>query len=120
MQSFSKAVASFPDDCNLVVVLALQTRNQRNLNYHHEGSTELLLSPRCLSSLMGNPPCGTPSTTTTHTYLPNYMVITIMEPPSPSSPQERHPQSHPPGVATIQGRDYSSSSLYTMASIPQR
>ncbi|XP_055723761.1 E3 ubiquitin-protein ligase RNF182 [Salvelinus fontinalis] len=127
-----EAVGNLPDDCNLVAALALQTRNQRNLHYHNEGPTELLLSPRHLSSLMGNPPSGSPSssttttTTTTHTYSsirgsPNYMVITIMEPPP--SPQDHHPyqlHSHPPGVATIQGRDYHSSSLDSMASINQR
>uniref|UniRef100_A0A674C3Z7 E3 ubiquitin-protein ligase RNF182 n=1 Tax=Salmo trutta TaxID=8032 RepID=A0A674C3Z7_SALTR len=88
-----EAVGNLPDDCNLVAA--------------------------------GSPSSSTTTTTTT-TYSsirgsPNYMVITIMEPPP--SPQDHHPyqlHSHPPGVATIQGRDYHSSSLDSMASITQR
>uniref|UniRef100_A0A3P9ABC2 E3 ubiquitin-protein ligase RNF182 n=1 Tax=Esox lucius TaxID=8010 RepID=A0A3P9ABC2_ESOLU len=97
-------VSSLPDDCKVVATLALQARNQRNLRYPHEGPTELLLSPSQLSSLM---------------------VITIMEPPPPSSSQDNnrhphHPLFHSAEGVTIQGRDYRSSSLDSMASITQR
>uniref|UniRef100_A0A671X9J9 E3 ubiquitin-protein ligase RNF182 n=1 Tax=Sparus aurata TaxID=8175 RepID=A0A671X9J9_SPAAU len=81
-----EAVSSLPDDCNLVAALALQSRNQRNLHFHQEATTELLLSPGRLSSLMSS------------SLSPNFVVITIMEPP--------------PG--------YRSSSLDSMASITQR
>ncbi|XP_010891155.1 E3 ubiquitin-protein ligase RNF182 [Esox lucius] len=127
-------VSSLPDDCKVVATLALQARNQRNLRYPHEGPTELLLSPSQLSSLMGNHPGDSPSssapTATTHTYSsirgsPNYVVITIMEPPPPSSSQDNnrhphHPLFHSAEGVTIQGRDYRSSSLDSMASITQR
>uniref|UniRef100_A0A8C2ZW89 E3 ubiquitin-protein ligase RNF182 n=1 Tax=Cyclopterus lumpus TaxID=8103 RepID=A0A8C2ZW89_CYCLU len=57
-----QAVSSLPDDCNLAAALALQSRNQRNLHFHQEATTELLLSPGLLSSLMGsNPPVTSPS-----------------------------------------------------------
>ncbi|KAM3866362.1 E3 ubiquitin-protein ligase RNF182 [Diretmus argenteus] len=156
-----EAVSSLPDDCNLVAVLALQSRNQRNLHFHQEATAELLLSPRRLSSLMGSStPAASPSssfssssssassittnpTTTTTTYSsirgsPNFVVITIMEPPPslPSSGQDLHLHHHhhqhhhqqqqprnyyPAGpAASSQGRDYRSSSLDSMASITQR
>uniref|UniRef100_A0A8D2ZVI4 E3 ubiquitin-protein ligase RNF182 n=1 Tax=Scophthalmus maximus TaxID=52904 RepID=A0A8D2ZVI4_SCOMX len=89
-----EAVSSLPDDCNLVAALSLQSRNQRNLHFHQESTTELLLSPRHLSSLMVS--------TTTYSSIrgsPNFVVITIMEPPP---------------------RGYRSSSLDSMASITQR
>uniref|UniRef100_A0A667YDB9 E3 ubiquitin-protein ligase RNF182 n=1 Tax=Myripristis murdjan TaxID=586833 RepID=A0A667YDB9_9TELE len=90
-----EAASSLPDDCNLVAALALQSRNQRNLHFHQEGSAELLLSPRRLSSLMGSSP--------------NFVVITIMEPP---------PSHNSLGLSA--GRGYRSSSLDSMASVTQR
>ncbi|KAM6954044.1 E3 ubiquitin-protein ligase RNF182 [Aplochiton taeniatus] len=116
-----EAVSSLPDDCNLVAALALQSRNQRNLHYHPEGPGELLLSPRHLTSLAGSAPTLTPSSSTTYSSIrgsPNFVVITIMEPPPPSLSQEQ--PRHPPGLATMQGRHYRSSSLDSMASITQR
>ncbi|KAM3605440.1 uncharacterized protein V6R79_025768 [Siganus canaliculatus] len=119
-----EAVSSLPDDCNLLGALALQSRNHRNLHYfHQEGPTELLLSPRRLSSLRGSsPPVTSPSSSssassssTTYSSIrssPNFVVITIMEPPpAPSSSQDLHRQS---------SRGYRSSSLDSMASITQR
>ncbi|XP_011619617.2 E3 ubiquitin-protein ligase RNF182 [Takifugu rubripes] len=85
------AVSSLPDDCNLLAVLALRSRNQRNLHVHTEGSTELVLSPRCLSSLVrdscGNPPSSSSSLRTSS----NFVVITITEPPR--APEVLHPRS---------------------------
>ncbi|KAM4604707.1 E3 ubiquitin-protein ligase RNF182 [Polymixia lowei] len=137
-----EVVSSLPDDCNLVTALALHSRNHRNLQYHHEGTTELLLSPRHLSSLMGSGPTSSlassvasgPASTTAYSSIrgsPNFVVITIMEPPPPPPPppptstQDLHRHqtrsSHPPGPpAPSLGRDYRSSSLDSMASITQR
>ncbi|XP_059201153.1 E3 ubiquitin-protein ligase RNF182 [Centropristis striata] len=123
-----EAVSSLPDDCNLVAALALQSRNHRNLHFHQEATTELLLSPRHLSSLMGsNLPMTSPSSSssassssTTYSSIrgsPNFVVITIMEPPPmPASTQELH---QPRGSHTS-NRGYRSSSLDSMASITQR
>ncbi|KAJ8011416.1 hypothetical protein DPEC_G00057980 [Dallia pectoralis] len=124
-------VSSLPDDCKVVASLAIQARNQRNLHYHHEGPTELLLSPSKLSLLTGNHPGNSPSSsTTTHTYSsirgsPNYVVITILEPPLPSSSQDNHRHPHhrifnPAEGVNVQGREFRSSSLDSMASITQR
>uniref|UniRef100_A0A668U590 E3 ubiquitin-protein ligase RNF182 n=1 Tax=Oreochromis aureus TaxID=47969 RepID=A0A668U590_OREAU len=49
-----EAVSNLSDDSNLVAKLALQNRNQRNRQFHQEATTELLLSPMRLSSLMSN------------------------------------------------------------------
>ncbi|XP_056148604.1 E3 ubiquitin-protein ligase RNF182 [Lampris incognitus] len=124
-----EVVSNLPDDCNLVTVLALQSRNHRNLHYHQEGTAELLLSPRRLNSLMGStstaspssvPSVTTPNTTTTYSSIrgsPNFVVITIMEPP---------PVPPPPHISTQDfnrhqpRRDYFTSSLDSMASITQR
>ncbi|XP_034410588.1 E3 ubiquitin-protein ligase RNF182 isoform X1 [Cyclopterus lumpus] len=123
-----QAVSSLPDDCNLAAALALQSRNQRNLHFHQEATTELLLSPGLLSSLMGsNPPVTSPSSSssassssTTYSSIrgsPNFVVITIMEPPpppqlpAPTQDLHLHHQSN---------RGYRSSSLDSMASITQR
>lgn len=125
-----EAVSSLPDDCNLVAALALQSRNQRNLHFHQEGTTELLLSPRRLSSLMSsNPsvtsPSSSSSTSSSTTYSsirgsPNFVVITIMEPPPvPASSQDLHLHHQPRGSHTS-NRGYRSSSLDSMASITQR
>uniref|UniRef100_G3Q1M7 E3 ubiquitin-protein ligase RNF182 n=1 Tax=Gasterosteus aculeatus TaxID=69293 RepID=G3Q1M7_GASAC len=73
-----QAVSGLPDDCNLAAALALQSRNQRNLHSRQEATTELLLSPGLLSSLMGGGPPTTGS--------PNFVVITIMETPPPPMP----------------------------------
>uniref|UniRef100_A0A8C5GLX4 E3 ubiquitin-protein ligase RNF182 n=1 Tax=Gouania willdenowi TaxID=441366 RepID=A0A8C5GLX4_GOUWI len=71
-----EAVSSLPDDYNLVAVVALQSRNHRNLHFNRDVTTELLLNPQRLSSLMSsNPPMLSP----------NFVVITIMEPPPASS-----------------------------------
>ncbi|XP_041804967.1 E3 ubiquitin-protein ligase RNF182 [Chelmon rostratus] len=123
-----EAVSSLGDDSNLVAALALQSRNQRNLHFHQEATTELLLSPRRLSSLMGsNPPVASPSssssTSSSTTYSsirgsPNFVVITIMEPPPvPASTQDLHRQ---PRGSHTSNRGYRSSSLDSMASITQR
>ncbi|XP_029930625.1 E3 ubiquitin-protein ligase RNF182 [Myripristis murdjan] len=126
-----EAASSLPDDCNLVAALALQSRNQRNLHFHQEGSAELLLSPRRLSSLMGSNPSASlsssSSSTATTTYSsirgsPNFVVITIMEPPpAPASSQDLrfHRQSHN-SLGLSAGRGYRSSSLDSMASVTQR
>ncbi|XP_033506351.1 E3 ubiquitin-protein ligase RNF182 [Epinephelus lanceolatus] len=126
-----EAVSSLPDDCNLVAALALQSRNQRNLHFHQEATTELLLSPRRLSSLMGSnlpvmPPSSSSSassSSTTYSSIrgsPNFVVITIMEPPPmPISTQDLHLHHQPHGSHTS-NRGYRSSSLDSMASITQR
>ncbi|XP_071348536.1 E3 ubiquitin-protein ligase RNF182 [Trachinotus anak] len=120
------AVSSLPDDCNLVAALALQSRNQRNLHFHPDATTELLLSPRRLTSLMGSnapvSPSPTSSTSSATTYSsirgsPNFVVITIMEPPpAAASNQDLY---HQPRVSHT-NRGYRSSSLDSMASITQR
>lgn len=121
-----EAVGSLPDDCNLVAALALQSRNQRNLHLHQDTTTELLLSPRHLNSLMGgNPPTTSPSSTSSSTTpyssirgSPNFVVITIMEPPpAPTSNQDLHRQLHGSHAAN---HGYRSSSQDSMASITQR
>ncbi|XP_035526149.1 E3 ubiquitin-protein ligase RNF182 [Morone saxatilis] len=121
-----EVVSSLPDDCNLVAALAFQSRNQRNLHFHQEATTELLLSPRRLSSLMASSPSVTSpsssssasSSSTTYSSIrgsPNFVVITIMEPPPvPASTQDLHRGSH------ASNRSYRSSSLDSMASITQR
>lgn len=90
---------NLPDDCELLAVLTLQNQNQRSLHQYQEANTELLLSPRRLSLLMSSGP---------HVASPNFVVITIMEPP-PASNQN-----------LLSGLDYHSSSLDSMASIHQR
>ena len=125
-----EAVSSLPDDCNLVAALALQSRNQRNLHFHQEATTELLLSPGRLSSLMSSSlPVTSPSSSssssasssTTYSSIrssPNFVVITIMEPPPVStSTQDLHRQ---PRGSHASSRGYRSSSLDSMASITQR
>ncbi|KAL7386072.1 hypothetical protein ABVT39_003796 [Epinephelus coioides] len=126
-----EAVSSLPDDCNLVAALALHSRNQRNLHFHQEATTELLLSPRRLSSLMGSnlpvmPPSSSlsaSSSSTTYSSIrgsPNFVVITIMEPPPmPISTQDLHLH-HQPHESHTSNRGYRSSSLDSMASITQR
>uniref|UniRef100_A0A3P8RU24 E3 ubiquitin-protein ligase RNF182 n=1 Tax=Amphiprion percula TaxID=161767 RepID=A0A3P8RU24_AMPPE len=113
-----EAASGLPDDCNLVATLALRSRNQRNLHFHQDATPELLLSPRRLSSLMGGNPAGSSSSTSSSSTAystirssPNFVVITIMEPPPASaSTQDLHLHRHPLG----------SSSLDSMASITQR
>ncbi|XP_031146838.1 E3 ubiquitin-protein ligase RNF182 [Sander lucioperca] len=125
------AVSSLPDDCNLVAALAFQSRNQRNLHFHQEATTELLLSPRGLSSLLGSsPPVTSPSSSSSASSSsnpyssirgsPNFVLITIMEPPPrpASSPDLRHHD-------TLHGshtsnQSFRSSSPDSMASITQR
>ncbi|XP_060899689.1 E3 ubiquitin-protein ligase RNF182 [Labrus mixtus] len=124
-----EAASSLPDDGNLVAALALRSRNQRNIQ---ETTTELLLSPGRLSSLFGNnPPATTPSSSssssasssTTYSSIrgsPNFVVITIMEPPPmPAAMQDLHRHRHPHGSLTSH-RGYRSSSVDSMASITQR
>uniref|UniRef100_A0A3P9LEU9 E3 ubiquitin-protein ligase RNF182 n=1 Tax=Oryzias latipes TaxID=8090 RepID=A0A3P9LEU9_ORYLA len=86
------SVSSLPDDCNLVSTLALQRRNQRNS--HHDTATELLLNPRHLTSLRGACPSliyhssissSSSSSYSTLRNSPNFVVITIMEPPPASA-----------------------------------
>lgn len=125
-----EAVTSLPDDCNLVAALALKSRNKRNLHFHQEATTELLLSPRRLGSLMGsNASVTSPSSysssasssSTTYSSIrgsPNFVVITIMEPPPvPASTQDYH---HQPRGFHASNLGYHSSSLDSMASITQR
>ncbi|XP_030259757.1 E3 ubiquitin-protein ligase RNF182 [Sparus aurata] len=124
-----EAVSSLPDDCNLVAALALQSRNQRNLHFHQEATTELLLSPGRLSSLMSSslpvtsPSSSSSSASSSTTYSsirssPNFVVITIMEPPPvPTSSHDLHRQ---PRGSHTSSQGYRSSSLDSMASITQR
>ncbi|XP_023252457.1 E3 ubiquitin-protein ligase RNF182 [Seriola lalandi dorsalis] len=123
-----EAVSSLPDDCNLVAALALKSRNQRNLHFHQDATTELLLSPRRLTSLMGSnapvmspSPSSSTSSATTYSSIrgsPNFVVITIMEPPpAPASNQDLY---HQPRGPHTSNRGYHSSSLDSMASITQR
>uniref|UniRef100_A0A3Q2XXC4 E3 ubiquitin-protein ligase RNF182 n=1 Tax=Hippocampus comes TaxID=109280 RepID=A0A3Q2XXC4_HIPCM len=84
------ATSSLPDDYNLLTALALGSRNQRsqrNLRFHQD---ELLLNPRHLSSLMGSEPTAmSPSSASAYSSIrgsPNFVVITIMEPPPAPSP----------------------------------
>ncbi|XP_033959779.1 E3 ubiquitin-protein ligase RNF182 [Pseudochaenichthys georgianus] len=122
-------VSSLPDDCNLLVALSHRSRNQRNLHFHQEATTELLLNPRRLNSLMGsNLPMTSPfsssslssssssSSSTTYSSIrgsSNFVVITIMEPPPPIPTSNR-------GEVHHHGSDYRSSSVDSMASITQR
>ncbi|XP_061550672.1 E3 ubiquitin-protein ligase RNF182 [Phycodurus eques] len=114
-----EAASSLPDDYNLLTALALGScsqRSQRNLHFHQD---ELLLNPRHLSSLMGNEPTSTsPSSTSAYSSIrgsPNFVVITIMEPPPASSPGQDQP-----GGNLISNRGFRSSSQDSMASITQR
>lgn len=114
-----EAVSSLPEDCNLVAALALQSRNQRNLHFQQDATTELLLSPRRLNSLMGGNTVMSPSTLSSSAYStirssPNFVVITIMEPP-PASTSTQDLHRLPRG-----SQDYHSSSQDSMASITQR
>lgn len=101
----AEALSSLPDDCNLLAALALLSRNRRNLQ--EATSPELLLSPSRLGSLMGGStvalsPSSSTSTSssasssyTTYSSIrssPNFVVITIMEPPPPSPLQMGAPQ----------------------------
>lgn len=122
------AVSNLPDDCNLVATLALQNRNQRNRQFHQEATTELLLSPMRLSSLMSrnSPVISTSSSTSSSTPYstirssPNFVVITIMEPPPTSmSTQDIHPYQQMHG-SHLSNQDYHSSSQDSMASIAER
>lgn len=93
-----EAVKSFPDDRHLV----------SELNVLQESTTELLLSPERLSSLMSYSSIRSS---------PNFVVITIMEPPPPLPPpppsrQDLHVQAYSP--------DYSRSSLSSRTSIRRR
>ncbi|CAN9503032.1 unnamed protein product [Ophioblennius macclurei] len=123
-----EAVSNLPDDSNLVASLTLQSRNQRNLGFYQDATTELLLSPRHLSSLMssGSPvmPLSASSPSSSNTYStirssPNFVVITIMEPPPATTPSHdlHHQRQH---VSHTSNRSYRSSSLDSMASIMQR
>lgn len=115
-----EAVGNLPDDNNLVQALAVQSTNQRNLQLHPEATTELLLSPRHLSSLVStNPPMTSPSSSTSSfsssvssstTYSSiqsstNFVVITIMEPP--------------PAAEDFLSQPYRSHSLDSMVSMTQ-
>nr|XP_020442682.1 E3 ubiquitin-protein ligase RNF182 [Monopterus albus] len=123
-----EALSNLPDDINLVAVLAFQSRNQRNLHFHQEVTTEPLLGPSRLSSLMSsNQPVtscsssSSASSSTTYSSLPgspNFVVITIMEPSSASTQDlHLHHQSHE-SHASNQG--FRSSSLDSMELITQR
>ncbi|XP_062413594.1 E3 ubiquitin-protein ligase RNF182 [Pungitius pungitius] len=119
-----RAASGLPDDCSLAAALALQSRNQRNLHFRQEATTELLLSPGLLSSLMGGSPLTTSSSSSSSSSYssysssstrgsPNFVVITIMEPPPPPLLL--------PGDPRRQGnRGFRSSSLDSMASVTRR
>ncbi|XP_014845740.1 PREDICTED: E3 ubiquitin-protein ligase RNF182 [Poecilia mexicana] len=79
-----EAARNLPDDCSLVARLALQSRNQRNFRIQPDSEAELLLSPRRLNALMGNNPSYSASGLRSS---PNFVVITIMEPP-PAAAQD--------------------------------
>ncbi|XP_017569701.1 E3 ubiquitin-protein ligase RNF182 [Pygocentrus nattereri] len=97
-----EAASSLPDDYNLVAALSIRTRHHPNLRENHQG--EILLSPRCLSSLVAHSASASPSSIRS-----NYVVITIMQPPQQ------------PVVVTGQaGRNLRSSSLDSMASVTRR
>lgn len=125
-----ETVSNLPDDCNLVTALALQSRNQRNLHFRHEATTELLLSPRRLSSLMSSNPTvassslsSSASSSTTYSSIrgsPNFVVITIMEPPPASVSNQDLRLLHQAHGSHTSNQDYNSSSLDSMASITQR
>ncbi|KAM4729083.1 E3 ubiquitin-protein ligase RNF182 [Anableps anableps] len=100
-----EAVRNLPDDCNLVARLALQSRNQRNLLIQQD--SELLLSPRRLNSLVGVSPSSTIRSS------PNFVVITIMEPPAAPAPTQDL------RVSTCR-LNQDSSSLDSLASASQR
>ncbi|XP_047224748.1 E3 ubiquitin-protein ligase RNF182 [Girardinichthys multiradiatus] len=112
------AVRNLPDDCNLVAKLDLQSRNQRNLLIHQDSTTELLLSPRCLNSLMGANLSGMSYTSSTLPYStmrssPNFVVITLRESPPASTPTR--------DLCVSPCRlNQDSSSLDSLASISQR
>ncbi|XDV27443.1 hypothetical protein PO909_030974 [Leuciscus waleckii] len=95
-----ETVDSLPDEYNLVsALLSVQARKHQNLN---ESQGEILLSPRCLSSLVGHSASASPTSIRS-----NYVVITIMEPRQESA-------------IPAPGRDYRSSSLDSMASVTNR
>ncbi|KAJ8397360.1 hypothetical protein AAFF_G00439090 [Aldrovandia affinis] len=100
------AMGGLPDDCSLVVALALRLQNQRNLL---EGSTELLLSPRRLSALVGS---SSSSSSSSSRGSSSCLVITIVEPTQelPTAPLQVSPAS----------RAHRSPSLDSMASIARR
>lgn len=104
----------------VLVCLSISDRNQKNLHLPPETTAELLLSPRHLSSLMGTHPPMLPPSSTSSSYSsirasPNFVVITIMEPPpAPASSQDLH---HLPRATNL---GYLSSSLDSMASVTQR
>ncbi|XP_015233810.1 PREDICTED: E3 ubiquitin-protein ligase RNF182 [Cyprinodon variegatus] len=110
-----EAVSNLPDDCNLVAKLTLQSRNQRNLLINQDSTAELLLSPRRLNSLMGANPSSTLPYSTIRSS-PNFVVITIMEPPPVSIPTQNLLDSacrgsqNPPGQESLP----SSSHTWTM------
>lgn len=97
-----EAVASLPDDYNLVKALSIRTRYHCNLRENHQG--EILLSPRRLNSLVGHSASASPSSIRS-----NYVVITIMEPPQEPVVPTNHA-----------GRNHRSSSLDSMASVTRR
>ncbi|XP_029109666.1 E3 ubiquitin-protein ligase RNF182 [Scleropages formosus] len=80
----AEAAGGLPDDGDIVAALALQPRGRRDLQH---GSTELLLSPQHLHSLME--PFPSPS--------PGCLVITIMESAGP----QRDPRSAPRRRASL-------------------
>ncbi|KAM9323094.1 E3 ubiquitin-protein ligase RNF182 [Pholidichthys leucotaenia] len=116
-----EAVGSLPDNSKLLAAITLQSRIQRNLHFHQEATTELLLSPRQLSSMMGGTPSVMPpssnlltSSSTTYSTIrssPNFVVITIMEPPPGSATTHEYQTSN---------QDYHLPSMDSMASITQR
>ncbi|XP_062849051.1 E3 ubiquitin-protein ligase RNF182 [Trichomycterus rosablanca] len=87
------SVASLPDDSNLMTALSILKRDQLN-----KSQGEILISPRCLTSLVGHSASASPSSVCS-----NYVVITILE------SQQR----------AIPG-NYSSSSSDSMASVTRR
>ncbi|XP_077369064.1 E3 ubiquitin-protein ligase RNF182 [Festucalex cinctus] len=105
-RALGDAAGSLPDDYDLLTaVLALRSRitSRTSLRFHRD---RLLLDPRHLSSLMASDASAT-STPSASVYSsvrgsPNFVVITIMEPPRP-------PPAPSPGQRSLSGGLRSSS-----------
>uniref|UniRef100_W5N0K6 Regulator of G protein signaling 9 binding protein n=1 Tax=Lepisosteus oculatus TaxID=7918 RepID=W5N0K6_LEPOC len=95
-----EAEGSLPDDYNIVQALTFRVKNKRNV---HDGSTELLLSPKRLSSFVSPSSCSSS----------NCLVITIVD-AQPEAPLQ--PQSSASPIV----EEYRSSSFDSIASVSRR
>ncbi|XP_077414680.1 E3 ubiquitin-protein ligase RNF182 isoform X1 [Vanacampus margaritifer] len=114
-----EAASGLPDDYNLLTTLALGSRKHRSQRHLHFHQDELLLDPRHLSSLMVSEASAmSPPSASAYSSVrgsPNFVVITIMEPPpAPSTGQDRS------GGPAVSSRGLRSSSQDSMASVTQR